>query len=159
MPPPLLARARPIFIPASTPSVRASLGEFLHLGLGVFAVVVTLDRVADVGPGDALALHDALQGSERVAALAAAGAQHAQELRNPFFVWTKIGHGDAPSSRIDQNGISSSMSLLRGVAALLGGNGLLAGALPFCASEFFAGEMARTFTVSFSSGGSLFQSL
>ena len=34
------------------------------------------------------------------------------------------------------------MSFLRGVAAKLGGNGLLAGALPFCASEFFAGEMA-----------------
>ena len=51
-------------------------------------------------------------------------------------------------------------SSLRGVAVLLGGNGgLLAGALPFCASAVLAGEMARTLTVSFSSGGSSRQSL
>ena len=88
-------------IPASTPSARAAWRELLHFIFGVFALValaVAFDRVADIGPANALALHGALQGSERVAALAAAGAQHAKQLRDPFLVWTKIGHGGAPSS-------------------------------------------------------------
>jgi len=56
-----------------------------------------------------------------------------------------------------QNGIKSSISSLDEVATLLGGNGLLVGALPFCALG--DGEIALTRTVSFSSGGSARQSL
>src|SRR5262249_18355371 len=59
------------------------LGEFLHLGFGVFAILA-LELVADVGPANARAFHDPPRGGECVAALPAAGAQHANELRDPF---------------------------------------------------------------------------
>ena len=95
-----IARARHADLDPSLCAGR--LGKFLHFALGVFALVMfaaVLDHVADVGPGNAVALHDALHFSKRIAALAAAGAQHAKQLRDPFLAWTEIGHGGRPSSK------------------------------------------------------------
>ena len=91
----------PSLIPVSTPSARAAWAAS-HISVSVYlpsSLATVLDDVADVSPVDARFLHLAHQGVACVAALTAAGAQHAKQLRDPFLVWTKIGHGEAPSER------------------------------------------------------------
>ena len=107
------------------------------------------DYVADIGPGNTLVLHRAHQSAPCIFAfVVVTGAQHAKQLRDLFFVWAKIDHGDAPSS---QNGMSSSISLRRN-AAPPGARALL-GAPPFVAG--FASETARMSMHSFCVGGSV----